>query len=288
MEIATKEILQARKMNDHLEISPDELVEANFVRNRYREQFACHYIPDINIFREKIDKATDQIKIQQYSKKVYALTSQFSHIAFELPNSLEAYDSNYQLNYQTFMPYPLIQKNFRFSVIVDKYNIKDLFFQNGTFFSHSEVCYYIFVPKQDCSTISYLQGKGYSILGERGDNLKIGHEFDISVPFNNSDEIFFFSKHFLYFHIYNLLQGCEKVPGVFAAILNKLITTLKKIFEGFFQIVGNFQQFTLKESINSYISTQRVYDKYIFSQVREVNKIHKRFLNIMEIANVTG
>ncbi len=285
MESISNEINQGGLMNNNLEISPEEQAEANYVRNKYREQFACHFIPDINIFREKMDKEKDPVKIQRYSKKVYALTSQFSHIAFELPNSVEAYDSNYQLNYQTFMPYPLLQKNFKFLVIVDKYNMHHLFFQNGTFFAQSEVCYFIFVPKQELRTISDLQGRGYSNLGERGNYLKVGHKFDITVPFNNSDEIFFFSKHFLYYHIYNLLLGCEKVPDIFAKILNQLISRLKKMFEGFFEIEGNFQRFSLKTWINGNSETQKAYDKYIFSQVREYNKLQKSFLYTMQIVN---
>jgi len=288
MQTVSKETIPVGKEDYQIKITPEEQVEANYVRNKFREQFACHFIPDINVYRENLDKEIDPAKIQQKSKKVHALTSQFSHIAFELPNSLETYDTNTHSNYQTFIPYPLLQKNFKFSVIVDRFNINHLLFQNGTFFAQSEVCYFAFVPKQDNESIQYLQGRGYSILGERRENLKVGHKFDLVVPFNNSDEIFFFSKHFLYYHFYNFLQGCDNVPGVFSMVLNQLVARLKKIFEGFFKIEGEFLRFSLKNYLNSNLDTQRVYDKYIFSQVREFNKIHKSFLYMMQIANVTG
>ncbi len=288
MESISKEIIQVGKDDKLLEIGSDELAEANYVRHKYREQLACHYIPDINVFRDKIEKENDPAKLQRYLKKVHLLSSQFSHIAFELPYSLEAFENNYQGGYQMFIPYPLFKKNFRFLVIMDKFNITQLSFQNGTFFAHSEVCYYVLVPKQDSSTISSLQGKGYSIQGERESNLKIGHRFTLTLPFNNSDEIFFFGKHFLYYNIYSLLQSCETGSSLFVPILDQLITRLRKMYEGFFEIGGHFQRFSLRNYLNSYLGTQRVYDKYIFSRVREFNKIHKGFFYTLQIANATG
>ena len=126
MQIAPKATIPVGKEDDQIKITPEEQTEANYVRNKFREQFACHFIPDINVYRENMDKETDSAKIQQKSKKVHALTSQFSHIAFELPNSLETYDTHAHSNYQTFIPYLLLQKNFKFSVIVDKFNINQL------------------------------------------------------------------------------------------------------------------------------------------------------------------
>ncbi len=288
MESVSKEVNQGKKEDMLLEISPDELAEANYVRHRYREQLACHYIPDINIFREKIERENDPKKFQKFLGNVHTLASQFSHIAFELPYSLDAYDAKYQTNYQMFLPYPLFQKNFRFTVIMEKYNIDKLNFHKGSFFADCDVGYYIFVPKQDSSIISYLQGMGYSVQGERGNNLKIGHRFPLTLPFNNSDEIFFFSKHFLYYNIYNMLQICEKGPSLLGSILDQLLTSLRILVEGFFEIGGQFQRFSLRNYINNYSTTQRVYNKYIFSRVREFNKIHKSFLNALQIANATG
>ncbi len=288
MESVSKEVIQAGKANNPLEIRSEELAEANYVRRKYREQLACHFIPDINVIREKIDKERDPAKIQRYMKKVLALASQFSHIAFELPNSLETYDTNYQTNLQSFLPYPFFQKNFRFLVIIDKYNMSHLFFQSGTFFAQCEVGYYVLVPKQDSRILASLQEKGYSILGERETYLKVGHRFDLTVPFNNSDEIFFLSKHFLYYHIYNLLLSCENGSGVFVPIIEQLLTSLKKMFEGFFEIEGKFKGFRLRNYITNNFQTQQVYDKYIFSQVREFNKIHKSFFYTLQIAKITG
>ncbi len=163
-----------------------------------------------------------------------------------------------------------------------------LFFQNGTFFAQCEVGYYVFVPKKESTILSSLQGKGYSILGERETYLKVGHRFDITVPFNNSDEVFFFSKHFLYYHIYNLLLSCEEGSGVFVPILNQLLTSLKKMFEGFFKIEGFFQEFRVRNYINNNFKTQQVYDKYIFSRVREFNKVHKSFFYMLQMTKDIG
>ncbi len=88
MESVTKQVIQTGMEDKLLELNPDGEAEANYVRNKYREQMACHFIPDINTYSDKIEQEKDPAKIQRYMKRVLTLASQFSHIAFELHNSL--------------------------------------------------------------------------------------------------------------------------------------------------------------------------------------------------------
>jgi len=60
---------------------------------------------------------------------------------------------------------------------------------------------------------------------------------------------------------------------------------LRKMFGGIFLIEGDFQKFTLSPQIQSYTTTKQVYDKYIFSQIRGFNKLHRKFLYSMQILN---
>jgi len=232
-----------------------------------------------------MDKETDQNKILQMCNAVKEFASNFARETFEIPNSLESYLSGTQNSAQTTLFLPLLKEHFKYPIIVEKYNINAIKFLNGSFFAESYISYYALIPREDTSQISKLKKLNYSILGKYQERIQVGHKFPFIVPCNNSDEIFFFAKHFLYYHIYLLLKECEKIPGLFLNLLEAIIEMLRKMFGGIFLIEGDFQKFTLSPQIHSYTTTKQVYDKYIFSRIREFNKLHRKFLYSMQMVN---
>lgn len=271
--------------NSSLDITPEEQTEAEYVRSKFREKFACHYIPDINTIREKIEVTTNPKKVQRLCREVKSLASLFAYETFQKPNSIEAYVSKTQNNLQTILPMALLQAHFKSPVLVDKCYIDSLTFQNGTFFAYSGFSYYVLIPEQDQAEIEKFLRCNYKIMGGYEDQLKIGQLILLTVPCNNSDEFFFFSKHFFFYFIYSILKVCERKEGLFLGVLNELTDFLEKMYRRFYNIEKERASYTINPQINSYSNTRLYYDKYIFSKVRDFNRIHRTFLYSMQFSN---
>ena len=259
-------------------LTSEEKMEAEYVRTKYREKFACHYIPDINNIRQKIEVATNPKKVQRLCRAVKSLATIFAYETFQKPNSIEAYIAKTQNNIETILPISLLQAHFQFPVFVDKCTLDNLTFQNGTFFADCEFSYYILIPKQDQAEIDNFISRNYKLMGEYEDQLKIGQFISLIVPFNNSDEFFFFCKHFFLYFIYSILKECERNKNLLLGVINELTVFLEQMYRGFYCIEKQIPSYTINSQINSYHTTRLYYDKYIFSKVREFQQNSSKIL----------
>jgi hypothetical protein len=218
-------------------------------------------------------------------KAVKALATVFASEAFEKPNSLDAYLSGTQQHFDTILFFPLLYEHFKYPVLIEKFNVSDVNFREGSFFIDGEAAYFALIPREDTREILHLKKLTYTELGEYEGKLKIGHNFHMTIPCNNSDEIFFFSKHFFFYHIFLILKETEKVPGLFRKLLTDIIDLLRNMYGGMYAIEGDFQKFTLSPQICSSLAVKQVYDKYIFSKIRQFNNLNRRLTYSMQVIN---